>query len=221
MKPRNVILSAEVRAEIKASQGILSLSEAARRFGVSRRTVGRIYHGGELSLAKDNSASEMSALRQEIANLNEMVSSLTKALESQHHQRLRQELNPALHGEQFQSSPYRYSSPYRDQVVMLVSVYGRDVPVPQGWREEAEERWFVASNPVSPGCETYPYPQPKSQRGNEEQPAKVLVYRDPPVGISCNCSQCKQWRLGLAYEAALLRNYHYALAEYAVFRVVR
>lgn len=52
MKPSNTLISEAMRKEIKACQGTLSLATAAKKFGVSRRSVGRIYHGGELSAAR-------------------------------------------------------------------------------------------------------------------------------------------------------------------------
>lgn len=205
-------LTGEVRAAIKACQGNLSQSATARKFGVSRRTVGRIFHGGELSTSSDS-------LRQQVADLTKLVKDLGAQLAAQKvPQRFRPSLDPDFQVEIRKSHRSDFSSPYRDSPGMdLVRVYGFDVHVPYDWRNKARDAWFVSQNPVSPECTVYPYPQTlkrKTQKIADEQPD----YRDPPAGVSCDCEECCGWRLGLAFEHAIRRAMPHAISDYALFK---
>lgn len=221
------MLTNEIRAAIKACHGTLSLGAAAKRFGVSRRTIGRIYHGGELSQARNySSAEEVDTLREQVSKLSELVLALGKQIEGMaSHQRYRQALNPNLHSKSFLSHQNDFSSPYRDSPgIPLINVYGIQVPVPSyGWREQCAEAWFIAQHPVSPDCTKYPYPQPQPKKTAAKilEAAAPVTYRDPPSGMSCTCEDCQSWRLDLAYESAIMRAYPIAVSKLAVFRAYR
>jgi DNA-binding transcriptional regulator YhcF (GntR family) len=222
-KPKNVPITDALRSAIKASQGILSLREAAKQFGVSGRTVGRIYHGSELSQARKSvDAQEVATLREEVTKLTEMVQDLCKQVQDlKGQQRLRQPLNPALHIKPHRSHETHYSSPYRESPgTQLVKVYGSEVQPPHDYDKVALEGWFIAKHPVSPECAKFPYPQPvvKAIRAHETEPAPAVVFRDPPAGQSCACDDCKSWRLSLAYEFLLLDvAFPRAMGQYYVF----
>ncbi|WP_410951053.1 hypothetical protein [Pseudomonas sp. S1(2024)] len=219
MKPRNTLISEATRQAIKACQGTLSLAAAAKKFGVSRRSVGRIYHGGELSTTRCNcQAHDIDALRQQVEALSKAVLALTNNQTSHAPQRLRRILNPEFHGKSFPASEFNFSSPYRDQPgIALVRVYGVDIPVSY-LQEKGDEPWFVAQHPASPECSVYPYPaagdSAKKREANEPPP----IYCDPPAGTACTCKDCRSWRTSLAYEEALQRAYVHAVAVRAVFR---
>lgn len=209
-KPASPFLSGEVRAAIKACQGSLSQAAVARKFGVSRRTVGRIFHGGELSVSSDS-------MRQQLADLTETVKQLSAQISAQHtQQRFRPALNPDFHKGTRKSHGNDYSSPYRDQSgIILTTVNGIDVPVPYDWRDWLRDTWFASQNPVSPSCEVYPYPMEQKQK---QKAGEVPEYRDPPAGVVCQCEQCREWRLGMAFEYAINRSLPYAIVDLALFR---
>jgi hypothetical protein len=220
MKPSNTLISEAMRKEIKACQGTLSLAAAAKKFGVSRRSVGRIYHGGELSTARCTcQAGDVDALRQQVEALSKAVLELTKLNQSPPTpQRLRRMLNPEFHAKAFPSSEFNYSSPYRDQPgISLVRIYGVDVPVSYV-RETGDEPWFEAQHPVSPECSVYPYPAAGESAKKHEAMEPPPIYCDPPAGTACTCKDCRSWRSSLAYEEVLQRAYVHAVAVRAVYR---
>jgi hypothetical protein len=222
-KPKNVPITDTLRAGIKASQGVLSLREAAKKFGVSSRTVGRIYHGAELSQARQSvDAQEVVTLREDVTKLTEMVKDLCRQIQDlKGQQRLRQPLNPDLHIKPHRSHATDYSSPYREAPgTQLVKVYGSDVQPPRDYDKLALEGWFVTKHPVSPECAKFPYPQPlaKVVQVHDAKQAPAVVFLDPPAGQSCACDVCKSWRLSLAYEFLLLEvSYPRAMGQYYVF----
>lgn len=220
MKPSNNLISEATRKKIKACQGTLSLAAAAKKFGVSRRSVGRIYHGGELSTSRCTcQANDVDALRQQVEALSKAVLELTRLNQAPHApQRLRRMLNPEFHGKSFPSSEFHFSSPYRDQPgIALVRVYGVDVPVSY-LQEKGDEPWFVAQHPASPECLVYPYPGAGHSAKKLEATEPPPVYCDPPAGTACTCKGCRSWRSSLAHEEALQRAYVHAVAVRAVFR---
>lgn len=204
----------ELRSEILACKGKLSLSVAAKQFGVSRRTVGRIYHAGELSAAKDTQIEDLS---QEVAELKSLVSQL---LSSQPRQRLRRNPDPAFDGKSHKSSPTDYSSPYRESPGMeILRVHGVDVPVPFGWRSLCEEKWFLLNNPASPECSVYPYPQTtETSTESKKSPAREITYEDPTPGTVCTCQACLDWRLRIAFEDRMQRSFVHAVALLETWR---
>lgn len=222
-KPKNVPITDALRVDIKASQGVLSLREAAKKFRVSSRTVGRIYHGAELSQARQSvDAQEVAKLREEVSKLTEIVQDLCKQVQDlKGQQRLRQPLNPDLHKKPHRSHATDYSSPYREAPgTQLVKVYGSDVQPPRDYENLAREGWFVTKHPASPECPKFPYPQPlaKAAQVHDAELPPAVVFRDPPAGQSCSCDACKSWRLSLAYEFLLLEvSYPRAMGQYYVF----
>lgn len=220
---QNVPITDALRAAIKACQGTLSLREAAKRFGVSGRTVGRIYHGAELSQARQFAGEqEVASLREEVTQLKGMVEQLCQQVKDlKGEQRIRQPLNPELHKAPHKSHADNYSSPYRELPgTHLVMVYGSEVQPPNNHEKVAQAPWFIAKHPVSPECTKFPYPQPVSAnaRVRDAEPAPAVIYRDPPAGKSCACADCKSWRLNLAYEFMLLEvAFPRAMGQYYVF----
>jgi hypothetical protein len=206
-------ISEALKSQIRAQKGILSLREAAKRFGVSARTVGRCYHGADRSPA----ATDILALQEEVKSLTRTVESLLRTVAAlQPQQRIRKELNPDLQSPSKQSSCNDYSSQYRDREGMeLVTVFGIDVPLSYDWRDKASSAVFKAEHPASPACETYPYPHAKRMlRPGEAAPA----YRDPVAGKYCECESCQKWRLGLAREYALLKRMPHAVFDRAMWK---
>lgn len=209
-------ITEELRSDILACKGKLSLAVAAKRFGVSRRTVGRIYHGGESSTAKGASIEH---LTHEVEELKSLV---TQLLASQPRQRLRRNPDPTFDGKSHKSLANDYSSPYRDRPgVEIFRVHGVDVPVPSGWRSLCEEQWFLLSNPASPECSVYPYPQAtktKTKTELEKSPAKEIVFEDPYPGVVCTCQACSDWRLRIAFEDRMQRSFVHAVALLEAWR---
>lgn len=207
-------VSKQLRSEILACKGKLSLSVAAKQFGVSRRTVGRIYHSGELSAAKDNRIEDLS---HEVADLKSLVSQL---LDSQPRQRLRRYPDPAFDGKSRKSSPNDYSSPYRESPgVEILCVHGVDVPIPFGWRNLCEEKWFLLNNPASPECSVYPYLQiTKTITESGKSSTKKVVFEDPSPGAVCTCEACLDWRLRIAFEDCMQRSFVHAVALLEAWR---
>mgnify|MGYP003525804787 FL=1 len=222
-KPQHGSISDALRAAIKASQGILSLREASKKFGVSSRTVGRIYHGAELSQARQSvDSQEVATLREAVTKLTEMVQELCRQVQDlKGQQRIRQPLNPELQKKPHRSHATDYSSPYRESPgTELVKVYGSEVQPPHDYDKVAQEGWFIVKHPVSPDCAKFPYPQPvlKAATAQDAEQAPAVVFRDPPAGQSCSCDACKSWRLSLAYEFMLLEvSYPRAMGQYYVF----
>jgi hypothetical protein len=222
-KPQHEPITDALRAAIKASQGILSLREAAKQFGVSSRTVGRIYHGAELSQARHPvDSQEVAALRETVTKLTEMVQDLYQQVQDlKGQQRIRQPLNPELHKKPHRSHATDFSSPYRESPgTELVSMYGSQVQPPHDYDKLALAGWFITKHPVSPECAKFPYPQPvlKAAKAHDAEQASAVVFRDPPAGQSCACDDCKSWRLSLAYEFMLLEvSYPRAMGQYYVF----
>lgn len=209
-------MTPELHEAIKAQQGILSQAQIALKLGVSRRTVGRVIHDGELSKTKD---AEIKDLRQQIEDLKKLVLDVTSQKSPQ---RIRQELNPEFFKKTFKSSEHHYSSPYRNSPGKeLMQIYNVDVPVPYGrsWSELASQDWFMSMHPASPDCEKYPYPT--SEREEKNNPQSPVVYLDPPAGTHCTCNKCNEWRTGLAFEEHMKKAYIMAVAEREVFRKVR
>lgn len=206
----------ELRSDILACKGKLSLAVAAKRFGVSRRTVGRIYHGGEVSSAKDT---RIEHLTHEVEELKSLV---TQLLASQPRLRLRRNPDPAFDGKSHKSSANDYSSPYRETPgVEVFRIHGVDVPVPSGWRSLCEEKWFSLSNPASPECSVYPYPQTtkiKTKTESEKSPAKEIAFEDPYPGVVCTCQACLDWRLRIAFEDRMQRSFVHAVALLEAWR---
>ncbi|RMT06099.1 hypothetical protein [Pseudomonas amygdali] len=207
-------ITEELRSDILACKGKLSLAVAAKRFGVSRRTVGRIYHGGELSDAKDTGIEHLTHEVEELKNL------VTQLLASQPRQRLRRNPDPAFDGKSHKSSASDYSSPYRDRPgVEVFRVHGVDVPVPSGWRSLCEEKWFLLSNPASPECSVYPYPQAtKTTSKSEKSSVKDISFEDPYPGVVCTCQACLDWRLRIAFEDRMQRSFVHAVALLEAWR---
>lgn len=216
-------ISDDVRAAIKASRGVLSLRAAAAKFGVSSRTVGRIYHGGEHSTARAATCEALNNLQEQVTKLTEQLQALDKeVVELKSRQRFRQPLNPDLHSQPKKIYETNYSSRFRDSPgTQVVIIHGTEVQVPSPFDvdRKAQTPAFISTHPVSPGCLAYPYPQynklPNNRLATEEDP---LDYRDPPPGNACGCAECKKWRVGLAYEAEILASYPRAVADTALFR---
>lgn len=202
-------LSDKVRAGIKASKGKLSQAAAARKFGVSRRTVGRIFNDGELSQAKASS-SEVEALREQVAKLTEMVEILSKRGDAGAvQQRVRPALNPKIFDKRHKHWWFENRSPYYGMPGPLKThIYGtnREHPTYFGWQLRVQEEWFLLNHPASPECTEYPYPKPVDPKAKPRYSVqKQVEYKDPPAGKACLCKECKLWRRGMAYEHDLVR----------------
>lgn len=218
-------LSPAQRADIKACKGILSLAQAANRFGVSRRTVGRIYHDSEHSTAKVNSSRVIAKLQQDLEQLAATVEQLQRELQAHRNIQLpRRKPDPAYHGQAYRISGRDYSSPYRDSPgLSVVSVHGYEIPEVSRYdvAKIASDEFFCASHPVSPECRKYPYVlaawvvDAKSGIG---QGNIGIELKDPLPGKVCDCDRCQDWRFTLAYEDTLRREYPVAVAKCHVFR---
>jgi hypothetical protein len=219
-----------IRAEIKACKGVLSLAVAAKKFGVSRRTIGRIYHGAELSKdGPSGCAQEVAALREQVAQLSDLVASLSQQMKASAPQRFRPALNPELQVKSYKSHASNFSSPHRERPgTEIARIYGFDVQVRHDWRSKAADPWFISQNPVSPDCEMYPYPQSSTAKSTSQSsssaqktPDEAPAYLDPPLGTSCTCARCKLWRLGMAWQTVLLQDLPGAAADDRVWRTRR
>lgn len=216
-------ISDDVRAAIKASRGVLSLRAAAAKFGVSSRTVGRIYHGGEHSTARAASSDALNNLQEQVTKLSEQLLALGKdVVELKSRQRFRQPLNPDLHSKPVKIFESNFSSRFRDAPgTQVVIIHGAEVQVPSPFDVEKKSRTaaFISIHPVSPGCPEYPYPQHNKLPENRwDTEADALDFMDPPAGKACGCATCKQWRVDLAYEVMILASYPRAVTDTALFR---
>lgn len=214
--PKPSFLTEKVRAGIKASQGKLSQSATARKFGVSRRTVGRIFHGGELSTS-GQSGPEVESLREQVAKLTELVTSLSKQVESHAPQ---QRLRPSLFWWLYNDEHKKWRLEGKSQIHFMpeyqeVKIKGLTLAKNMPWKELSGDHHFRLDNPASPGCTEYPYPQPVDPKERRRRyPQKTdLVFRDPQIGVVCDCKPCQEWRRGRAYEHILLRMMPYCMID--------
>lgn len=232
-----VVLTPEIRKKILAQRGVLSLAETARQFNTSRRTVGRIFDAGatenpvieavkvvEPLLPPEPEPSELVLLREHVAALAESVAAMALQLSNQPvQQRPRVELNPAYYGKEYKASAHDYSSPYRDSPgTRLQKVHGEEVPIPYIYNElesKMKDDYFKFVHPASPDCLVFPYQYrrvPREPAG--EVPQNPVVFKDPPVGKPCICSDCVQWRKNLAFEEIMSRAYIKAVCVDIQFR---
>lgn len=216
-------ISDDVRAAIRASRGVLSLRAAAAKFGVSSRTVGRIYHGGEHSTARAANSKSIENLQEQVTKLSEQLLALGKdVVDLKRRQRFRQPLNPDLHSKPVKVGESNFSSRFRDDPgTQVVIIHGIEVqePSPFDVDKKSQAPAFISNHPVSPGCPEYPYRQhnklPENRWDTEADPVDFM---DPPAGKACGCATCKKWRVDLAYEVMILAGYPRAVTDTALFR---
>lgn len=216
-------ITSEIRAAIKASQGNLSLRAAAAKFGVSSRTVGRIYHGGEHSPVRATNPDDFNTLKEQVATLTKQMLALSEEVkELKGQQRYRQPLNPDLHPKPYRIARNDFSSPYRNQPGLeVVDIYCVQIPNPDRYRYQkiAGAETFISQHPVSPGCEKYPYPQKNVLENSKAKcEAEPVAFKDPPPGKACGCSACNDWRMQLAYEDCIKRAYPHSVTTTELFR---
>lgn len=231
IKDKNGFLTKAGRAAVLATRGELSMAQAANRFGISRRTVGRIFHGQELSSASaGNSSGEVEELKQQVASLTERVAQLvemSKSLSEQATmraaaapQRFRRPLDPHWQQKPKVIGERDYSSYLRDSPgTQVINYFGIGVPLPFSGDhyQVSATPYFEQLYPVSPACTIYPYPQPPDAQAKPAPDAEPVVYADPPTGVVCQCKDCRKWRVALAFEESMLARYPQAAAEQKVF----
>lgn len=238
LKDAKGLLTEKGRAAILECKGTLSLSQASARFGVSRRTVGRIFHGAEhSSQSEDAQSQEIESLQTALAKQQKLIQALSETIEKLSQPqtspasqvslassaflsfRHRRELDPRWHQKPTIVGHRNYSSPYRDSPEMRVIVYrGLQVPYPSyiNLAKEVQDQRLIKEHPVSPDCTHFPYPKELTPA---DRPVKSPEngYKDPAPGTYCNCDICARWRHEIAFEDMMFYSYLSAKMDYEIF----
>ena len=172
IKDSQGFVTEEGRAAILACKGKMSLRQAQAHFGVSGRTIGRIFNDGDkCPKVAGSSGAEVQELKALIAQQQEMIKSLLSQPAPQAPvtpadasltpvsatvQRYRRPLNPQWHQKSEYSSDRNYSSPYSKRPgTPVIVANGIHVGVPQfiDARKDSSTRDFLLEQKsrASPG----------------------------------------------------------------------